>query len=134
MAPRASRIALIAASVPLLTSRTISSDGSASTSRSASSTSASVGAPNDVPRSAAAVAAATISSRAWPNRCAPHDCTRSMYSLPSTSVNRAPDADATNTGVPPTPPNARTGEFTPPGITVCARSNSSSDLVMSAEG
>ena len=47
--PRASRIALIAASVPDETSRTISTDGTASTISAASSTSASVGAPNDVP-------------------------------------------------------------------------------------
>ncbi len=33
-----------------------------------------------------------------------------------------------NRGVPPTARNARTGEFTPPGITCCARSNSSADL------
>src|SRR3990172_12035483 len=35
-------------------------------------------------------------------------------------------------GVPPTAPNARTGEFTPPGISLRARSNSSSDLVTCA--
>src|SRR5437868_9021470 len=35
-----------------------------------------------------------------------------------------------NGGVPPTPPNARTGESTPPGITRLARSNSSSDRPM----
>jgi hypothetical protein len=32
-----------------------------------------------------------------------------------------------NTGTPPTVPNARTGEFTPPGITALARLNSSPD-------
>ena len=77
MHPRARRIALIAASVPLDTSRTISTEGIAATIRSASSTSSSVGAPNVVPRAAAARAASTISGRAWPNRSAPHDCTRS---------------------------------------------------------
>src|SRR5829696_1365834 len=42
---------------------------------------------------------------------------------------RAPDPLATTNGSPPTPPNARTGEFTPPGkssraraITACERS------------
>src|SRR3990172_6349826 len=35
-------------------------------------------------------------------------------------------------GVPPTAPNARTGEFTPPGISLRARSNSSSDLITCA--
>src|SRR3954468_17014164 len=29
-----------------------------------------------------------------------------------------------NRGVPPTAPNARTGELTPPGVTACARANS----------
>ena len=77
MNPRARRIALIVASVPELTSRTISTLGTASTIRPASSTSASVGIPNDVPRPAASVAAATISGHAWPKSSAPHDCTRS---------------------------------------------------------
>src|SRR5258706_1660166 len=35
----------------------------------------------------------------------------------------APSARAMKRGVPPTVRNARTGEFTPPGITRCARSN-----------
>jgi hypothetical protein len=36
-----------------------------------------------------------------------------------------------NRGVPPTALNARTGEFTPPGVTRVARSNQSRDLVVS---
>ena len=64
MKPRARRIALIAASVPLETSRTISTDGIAAVIRSASSTSPSVGAPNVVPRAAASRAASTISGLA----------------------------------------------------------------------
>ena len=60
MTPRARRTADIAASVPEDTSRTDSTLGTASTMRVASSTSASVGMPNDVPRDAASVAAATI--------------------------------------------------------------------------
>jgi hypothetical protein len=31
------------------------------------------------------------------------------------------------TGLPPTDPKARTGEFTPPGISMLARANSSAD-------
>jgi hypothetical protein len=31
------------------------------------------------------------------------------------------------TGTPPTVPNARTGEFTPPGMTALARLNNSAD-------
>ncbi len=64
VAARASRRALIDASVPELTSRTISTDGTASTISDASSTSASVGAPNVVPRSVAACTAASVSGSA----------------------------------------------------------------------
>ena len=53
MNPRASRRALIVASVPELTSRTLSIEGTARMISSASSLSASVGAPKLVPRSAA---------------------------------------------------------------------------------
>jgi hypothetical protein len=35
-----------------------------------------------------------------------------------------------NRGVPPTALNARTGEFTPPGVTRCARSNQSADWLV----
>ena len=75
--PRASRIALIAASVPDETSRTFSIDGTASTISAASSTSASVGAPNVVPRSAASRTASTVSGSAWPNSSGPHERTQS---------------------------------------------------------
>src|SRR5690606_6302157 len=34
------------------------------------------------------------------------------------------DAERMNRGVPPTALKARTGEFTPPGVTACARSKS----------
>ena len=56
-------------------------DGDRSTMRSASSTSPSVGVPNEVPSAAARSAASTISWRAWPNSSAPHDCTRSTYAV-----------------------------------------------------
>ena len=64
--PRASRSALIAASVPDETSRTFSIDGTASAISAASSTSASVDAPNVVPRSAASRTASTVSGSACP--------------------------------------------------------------------
>src|SRR4051794_15292090 len=48
-----------------------------------------------------------------------------MKRLPSTSHTCAPAPRATKYGVPPTEPKARTGEFTPPGITRCARSKRS---------
>jgi hypothetical protein len=75
--PRASRMALIAASVPEETSRTISTDGTASTISAANSTSASVGAPNVVPRRAASEIAASVSSSAWPKTSGPQLITQS---------------------------------------------------------
>ena len=74
---RARRIALIAASVPEETSRTISTDGTASTISAASSTSRSVGAPKLVPSRAASVTASTVSGSAWPNTSGPQDMTQS---------------------------------------------------------
>src|SRR5688500_10898774 len=44
-----------------------------------------------------------------------------------------PLPEATNTGVPPTPLNARTGELTPPGITRWASSNADCDRAMLRE-
>ena len=75
--PRASRIALIAASVPDETRRTFSTDGTASTISAASSTSASVGAPKLVPRSAASRTASTVSGSACPKSSGPHESTQS---------------------------------------------------------
>jgi len=84
-AVRRRRARLSAPCVRLLTGRTASTLGTASPIRPASSTSASVGAPKDVPLAAARAAASTISGRAWPNSSAPQDCTRSTYRFPSTS-------------------------------------------------
>ena len=77
MNARASRTAAIAASVPDETSRTCSTDGTASTISAASSTSRSVGAPKLVPSSAASRTASTVSGSAWPKISGPHDCTQS---------------------------------------------------------
>jgi hypothetical protein len=63
------------ASVPELTRRTISIEGNARVMTSASSTSASVGAPKDVPFPAAAVTAFTTSSGACPRISGPHEQT-----------------------------------------------------------
>jgi hypothetical protein len=75
VAPRASRTAVIAASVPDDTKRTFSTDGTCSAIASASSTSRSVGAPYDVPAAAACCTASTTAGWAWPRIDAPHDCT-----------------------------------------------------------
>src|SRR5215470_9713866 len=53
-----------------------------------------------------------------------------MYSLPSTSRTCAPLALLTKNGCPPTARNARTGEFTPPGIYFSASPKSSSDFFL----
>src|SRR3954465_3753343 len=68
------------------------------------------------------------SASAWPSIIGPQKPTQSTYVRPSTSVNVAPEADSIKRGVPPTPRNARTGEFTPPGINSTARANNSSEL------
>src|SRR5512139_3257508 len=47
-----------------------------------------------------------------------------MKVFPSTSRTVAPFARSMNSGVPPTERKARTGEFTPPGISVFASANS----------
>src|SRR5881397_1475559 len=46
-----------------------------------------------------------------------------MYLLPLASQKYAPSARWMKRGVPPTARKARTGEFTPPGISARARSN-----------
>src|SRR3954470_7231423 len=115
------------ASVPELTSRTWSTGGTLATISSASSTSPGDGVPNDVPRPAASRIAATMSGCAWPRIIGPQEQTRSTYSWPSASVRYGPRPDTMNLGVPPTARKARTGEFTPPGVTALARANSASD-------
>src|SRR5258708_108667 len=61
----------------------------------------------------------------------PHERTKSMYSLPSTSQMRAPSPRSTTNGSPPTPWKARTGELTPPGKSSRARAISACDRVVS---
>jgi hypothetical protein len=75
VAARARRIALIVASVPEETKRTISMDGTASITRSASSASASVGAPNEVPRGRASCTASMTAGCAWPRISGPYEQT-----------------------------------------------------------
>ncbi len=110
------------ASVPLETSRTCSRGATRATISSASATSPSPGVPKEVPRATASWTAAVTSGRAWPRIMGPQEHTRSTYSLPSASVRYGPVPDTMNRGVPPTAPKARTGEFTPPGVTASARS------------
>src|SRR5579859_7013281 len=60
---------------------------------------------------------------AWPRIIGPQLHTRSTYSRPSASVSQGPWPETMKRGVPPTALKARTGEFTPPGVTTDARSN-----------
>lgn len=120
--PRASRIADMVASVPEDTRRTCSTGSMRSTISSASATSPSPGVPKEVPRTTAAWMASTTAGWAWPRIIGPHEQTRSTYSRPSASVRYGPVPDTMNLGVPPTARKARTGEFTPPGVTRDARS------------
>ena len=55
-----------------------------------------------------------------------HSRWNSKVSRSSTSMIVAPSAERITSGVPPTLPNARTGEFTPPGVTFFARANHAS--------
>src|SRR5215213_3948247 len=64
----------------------------------------------------------------------PQEHTRSTSSFPSTSWRYGPLALLMNRGVPPTDRNARTGEFTPPGVTVRARSKAASLRTVAAAG
>src|ERR1700728_4707531 len=93
-----------------------------------SPTSPGVTAPNEVPSARAAATAPTTDGCACPRIIGPQEHTRSTYSRPSTSVRQGPDPRTMNRGTPPTAPNARTGEFTPPGVTWRARANNSSLL------
>lgn len=56
-----------------------------------------------------------------------------MYSFPSTSVMREPLPLAMTIGSPPTLPNARTGELTPPGNTPRLRSMTAAERALAAK-
>src|SRR5699024_11869403 len=73
---------------------------------------------------------AEVRNSACPRTIGPQEPTRSTYSLPSASCSSAPFAEVRNGGVPPTEPKARTGEFTPEGITWRAREKRSVEEVV----
>jgi hypothetical protein len=68
---RATRMALMPASVPELTSRTCSTPGARETTSSQRATSPSVGRPYDDPRATALRAASTTPGLAWPRISGP---------------------------------------------------------------
>ena len=75
--PRASRMALMVASVPEFTKRMRSTGATRSMISRASSVSAGVGAPNDRPLTAVVCTASTTAGWAWPRIIGPHEHTRS---------------------------------------------------------
>ena len=75
VAALANRMADIEASVPELTNRTISIEGTASTTNCAASTSYSVGAPNEAPDRVAACAASTTAGWECPSINGPQEQT-----------------------------------------------------------
>ncbi|GAA2773949.1 hypothetical protein GCM10020219_050130 [Nonomuraea dietziae] len=77
MKPRASRTALIVASVPELTRRTFSTGAILATISSASSTSPGVAVPYDRPWDSASDTAATTEGWRWPRIIGPQEQTRS---------------------------------------------------------
>ena len=77
MKPRASRMALIVASVPLETRRTCSTGSTRATISSARRTSFSLGVPNEKPWPTASCTASTTAGWRWPRIIGPHEQTRS---------------------------------------------------------
>ncbi|CNI67488.1 Uncharacterised protein [Mycobacterium tuberculosis] len=77
MKPRASRTALMVASVPELTMRIRSTGATRPMISLASRLSAGVGAPNDSPLAAALLTASTTAGCACPKIIGPHEQTRS---------------------------------------------------------
>ena len=75
--PRASRTALMVASVPEFTSRTRSTGFTRAMISAANSVSPGVGAPNDNPSAAVRWTASTTAGCAWPRIIGPHEHTRS---------------------------------------------------------
>ena len=132
MYPRASLIADIVASVPELVIRTISAQPTISEISCAISSSPSQGIPYEVPFSRVAAIADFIVGWLCPKSAGPHEQTKSISSRPSQVVIFAPFAERTKNGSPPTPRNARTGEFTPPGISCLDFAKSSFEVIIIA--
>src|ERR1700681_2038823 len=86
--------------------------------------------PKLVPFCIALASASRTIGGAWPSTSGPQERTKSMYYFPSASQIRAPSPRAATTGSPPTPRNARTGEFTPPGKSSRARAMISADRTL----
>src|SRR5258708_3060491 len=104
VAPRASRAALIVASVPLETKRIFSMKGIARVISVASSSSSSVVTPKLVPRRAWSAIASLIAGFACPTIMAPQEHTKSSSSFPSASYRFCPLPPSMTSPSPPTTP------------------------------
>ena len=108
--------------------RTFSTDGTRSQMASASRTSPGVGAPKEVPSPAAdriGLDDLRVGVAGDDGAVALHQVEEAWCPRRRSTVGTA-SREATKYGVPPTDRKARTGEFTPPGMTRCPRSNSDS--------
>ena len=122
--PRARRTAAVVASVPLETSRTFSTEGSAWRMSSASSISRRDGAPKLVPPRAASTTASTVAGCGVPEDERPPRADVVDVAVAVDVGQPGALAAREEDGSPPTPRKARTGELTPPGISSRARANS----------
>ena len=128
--PRARRMQLIVASVPLLHILTFCTDGTHSQIVRAISTSHMLGIPKLRPSFAVSCTVCTRTCGACPRIAGPQVPTESISERPSTSSIRHPFARRTKNGSPPTLRNARTGLFTPPGMYCFARAKSLEEMDM----
>ena len=120
--PRASRIALIVASVPELTMRRRSMDGTSALIFLAMRVSSTQGAPKLSPSLRGAYHGVEhVGVTVTENHRSPGADVVDQFAA-VLGLDPAPLARLKKTGSPPTPAKARTGEFTPPAI--CARASS----------
>jgi len=130
--PRASRTALIVASVPLETKRIFSMKGISRVISVASSSSSSVVTPKLVPRRAWSAIASLMAGFACPTIIAPQEHTNRAARFRPRRKGVGPLPRSMISGSPPTDRNARTGLFTPPTSTFSARSKSRANVCVRA--
>ena len=123
--PRARRMALIDASVPELTMRTISIDGTASTINSASCVSRSVGAPKLAPLQQRLLHGLHDARMGMAEDERPPGADVIEVAIAVDVEEVGPFAAGDEHRLPPTPPKARAGLLTPPGMRRQARAKAS---------
>ena len=129
--PRATRMALIVASVPELTALVNSMEGMAAAIVSAKRHSVSVGAPKPKPRAAASCTAAMTVGWACPTINAPPraDIIHIASAVGVKKISAHCRVQKTTACRPP-PRKARTGELTPPGMRRSLISNNRAEVFM----